>query len=118
MTTAELNTPELRLPKPPGVFRRWLAAHPKLVDNTIVVTYLFGCAMMIAFELMSGYATEVYNDIDPAAAEEMQALGAHLEWPWVIVNVVIVVATAFALANRRRFPLAGLVVISLLLFLE
>ncbi len=118
MTTAELNTPELRLPKPPGVFRRWLAAHPKLVDNTIVVTYLFGCAMMIAFELMSGYATEVYNDIDPAAAEEMQALGAHLEWPWVIVNVVIVVATAFALAYRRRFPLAGLVVISLLLFLE
>ncbi len=118
MTTAELNTPELRLPKPPGVFRRWLVAHPKLVDNTIVVTYLFGCALMIAFELMSGYATEVYDDIDPAAAEEMQALGAHLEWPWVIVNVVIVVATAFALAYRRRFPLAGLVVISLLLFLE
>lgn len=118
MTTAELNTPELRLPNPPGVFRRWLAAHPKLVDNTIVVTYLFGCAMMIAFELFSGYATEVYNDIDPAAAEQMNALGAHLKWPWVIVNVVIVVSTAFALAYRRRFPLAGLIVISLLLFLE
>ena len=77
MTTAELNTPELRLPNPPGVFRRWLAAHPKLVDNTIVVTYLFGCALMIAFELMSGYATEVYTDIDPAAAAEMSANGAH-----------------------------------------
>lgn len=118
MTTAELNTPELRLPNPPGVFRRWLAAHPKLVDNTIVVTYLFGCALMIAFELMSGYATEVYTDIDPAAAAEMSANGAHLQWPWVLVSVLIVVATAFALAYRRRFPLTGLIVISLLLFLE
>ena len=92
--------------------------YKRQVDNTIVVTYLFGCALMIAFELMSGYATEVYTDIDPAAAAEMSANGAHLQWPWVLVSVLIVVATAFALAYRRRFPLTGLIVISLLLFLE
>lgn len=118
MTTAEVPTPELRLPRPPGVFRRWLAAHPKLVDRTIVVTYLFGCAMMIAFELTTGYAAEIYKDIEPAAAAQLAPLGAHLRWPWVLVSVAIVVLTAFALAYRRRFPMTGLFVVAGLLFLE
>lgn len=118
MTTAELNTPELRLPNPPGVFRRWLAAHPRFVDNTIVVTYLFGCALMIVFELLSGHAADLYSDIEPAAADELNAFGAHLEWPWVLVNVVIVALTALSLSYRRRFPLTGLIAVSLLLFLE
>lgn len=118
MTNPELNTPELRLPRPPGVFRRWLAAHPKLVDRTIVVVYLFGCALMVTIEIIGEISGPYYDDIDPQAAEELAQRAAHLQWPWVIVNVLIVVATAFALAYRRRFPMAGLVTVSLLLSLE
>ena len=40
------HTPELRLPRAPGVFRRWLAAHPDAVDWIIVGTYLFGLSLI------------------------------------------------------------------------
>lgn len=116
MTNSELHTPELRLPKPPGVFRRWLATHPKFVDRTIVVVYLFGCALMVGIELLSGYSIGTYSADDPAA--DLDGFGSHLRWPWVLVSVAIVVAVAFALAYRRRFPFVGLLVVAVLLCVE
>lgn len=108
---------ELRLPRPPGVFRRWLAAHPRLVDGTIVVTYLFGCLMMVALELLSGFSSTVYSDLElQDGAVPYQS--AHLTWPWILVSIACVMLIALALAYRRRFPLAGLILVSVLMFFE
>ncbi|MDI6023048.1 histidine kinase [Leucobacter sp. UT-8R-CII-1-4] len=108
---------ELRLPRPPGVFRRWLAAHPKLVDGTIVVTYLFGCLMMVALELLSGISSTVYEDLDVQGVDAPYQ-SAHLTWPWILVSIACVMLIALALAYRRRFPLAGLILVSVLMFFE
>lgn len=108
---------ELRLPRPPGVFRRWLAAHPKLVDGTIVVTYLFGCLMMVALELLSGVSSTVYEDLDVQGVDAPYQ-SAHLTWPWILVSIACVMLIALALAYRRRFPLAGLILVSVLMFFE
>lgn len=109
---------ELRLPRPPGLFRRWLAAHPRLVDGIIVGFYLFGCALMVAFELLTGYAIDNYTGLEPNAVESMQQVAAHFSWPWAVVRCLVVAATAVALAYRRRFPVLGTIFVSLLLFLE
>ena len=45
-TNSELDS-ELRLPRPPGVLRRWIAAHPRAVDWIIVATYLLACALAL-----------------------------------------------------------------------
>lgn len=121
MTRPFPSTPgdaELRLPRPPGVFRRWLAAHPRVVDGVIVGVYLFGCTLMVAIELFAGFVAPSFDGVEPSAAEEMRGIVAHLTWPWILVSVLIVAIVALALAYRRRFPLAGLAAVSLLLFLE
>ena len=110
---------ELRLPRPPGVFRRWLAGHPRAVDWIIVGTYLFGCAMMLAFEVISGYVARTFpEDLDPEAAASMNQFSSTLGWGWSLVRLLIVATTAAALATRRRFPVAGVIVVSLLMVFE
>lgn len=109
---------ELRLPRPPGVIRRWLAAHPRFVDGAIVAGYLLGCALALLFDALSGPISENLADIDPVAASELAARGGHLGWPWVLVTALAVAVPATALAFRRRFPLLGLIAVSALLFFE
>ena len=112
------HTPELRLPRPPGVFRRWLAAHPDTVDWIIVGAYLFGCAAMVAFSLIAGLSADLYTDIPADAADEMRMMTAFVTWPWVLVSAVIVALVAIALRLRRRYPLQGLILVSVLLVFE
>lgn len=109
---------ELRLPRPPGVFRRWLSAHPRTVDGVIVGVYLLGCILVVAFELIAARVVTTFPDVDPDAAEALAVRSEYLELPWVGVSLLIVAAVAIALAYRRRFPLAGVVLVSLLLFFE
>ncbi|MBL5975544.1 MAG: two-component sensor histidine kinase [Candidatus Leucobacter sulfamidivorax] len=109
---------ELRLPRAPGVIRRWLAAHPRLVDWTIVGGYLFGCVLVIVVDIGLGFSAEALSEIDPAAAEYIVQRGAYLQWPWVIVSVTAVAVTAVALRLRRRLPLAGLIAICVVLLFE
>lgn len=119
MTRTPQNTSgDELLPRPPGVFRRWLAAHPRAVDWTIVGFYLFGCALVVLFELLAGVAVGTMSDVDPAAAEQLGMRTAALTWPWVLVSVLAIGLVAVALLYRRRFPLAGVVLTSLLLFFE
>lgn len=119
MTTLHQNTPgELALPRPPGVIRRWLATHPKAVDWIIVACYLFGVALMFAFELLTGIAVDFFEDIDPEAAEEIAARTKLIASPWLIVMLMSVAVVAFALRMRRRYPLAGLVAISAIMFFD
>lgn len=119
MTRPTQNTPgDELLPRPPGVFRRWLAAHPRLVDGCIVGCYLFGCALVVVFDLVSGTVIGSLPEVDPEAAAAVQERGGYLTWPWVLVSALIVAVVAVALAYRRRFPLAGVAAVSLLLFFE
>lgn len=119
MTTTDLNNPELRLPKPPGMFRRWLAAHPRFVDGGIVVTYLFGCAMMLLFEVFNDISMQQIVELeDPDAVATLQQNSAVFGWPWALVLIAITLLTALALAYRRRFPFAGLIVVAFLFFFE
>ena len=116
-TNSELDS-ELRLPRPPGVLRRWIAAHPRAVDWIIVATYLLACALAIIFALsVSRFAGE-FAAIDPEAQAEVAGVASFLEWPWAMVVILIIVVTAVALLYRRQFPLTGLVVVALLLFFE
>lgn len=114
---------ELRLPRPPGVFRRWLTQHPVAVDWTIIGFYFFGCLLMIALEVIGGIASESFIDpADPGVtseiAAEMEMLRKVIAWPWMIVRLLIVAVTATALRLRRRWPLAGVIVVAALLFVE
>ncbi|MFC6235495.1 sensor histidine kinase, partial [Leucobacter soli] len=119
MTEAITLTPgDAALPRPPGVFRRWLAEHPRAVDWTIVGTYLFGCALMMLFEVVAGFVATDFEGVEPEAVSEMQALAQHLVWPWTLMTLLIVALVATALRFRRRFPLAGLIVVSLLMVFE
>ncbi|QIK64663.1 two-component sensor histidine kinase [Leucobacter viscericola] len=92
---------EVRLPRPPGVIRRAFAAHPKAVDITIVVTYFFGATVMTLFDAASNY--------------DGNALG-YLAGPVAILSVLRVLAVGAALFFRRRFPFAGLIVVSVAQF--
>ncbi len=109
---------ELRLPRAPGVIRRWLAAHPRFVDWFIVGGYLFGCALVISVDVFSGIVIDSLDAADPAAAEYLQARSAYLQWPWLLLSLLLIAVTAIALRLRRRYPLAGLVVVCAVLFFE
>lgn len=117
---SEPRTPEvdLRLPRPPGVIRRWLASHPRFVDWIIVGGYLFGCALAVAVDVVLGISIDSLTAVDPAAADVVESRGAALRWPWVLVSAALVAVTAVALRFRRRFPLAGLVVVCAVLLFE
>ncbi len=133
MTTLQPNTPggaaqpasaeaELKLPRPPGVFRRWLAAHPKAVDWTIVGTYLFGCAMMALFALAIGISSDSFaaaeDDVVTEALGVQAPMTSFITWPWLLVSVAITALIAIALLYRRKYPLAGVILVALLSFLE
>lgn len=119
MTELTPNAPgEVELPRPPGVFRRWLGAHPRAVDWIIVGGYLFGCALMMLFGVFAGRTPDLYSDIPADAAEEIRMQTAFVTWPWVLVSVAVTAVVALALRLRRRFPLAGLILVSALLILD
>lgn len=109
---------ELRLPRPPGVFRRWLAAHPRLVDGFIVGAYLVGCVLAVAVDVIAGSASVALPDLDQAVAAETGARPGYLGWPWITVVVLVVAVVALALAYRRRYPLLGVVAVSLSMLFE
>lgn len=104
---------EVRLPRPPGVLRRWVADHGRAVDITIVVVYLFGCALAVLLDLISGSA-----DPEPLTGLFLPALPGYLTWPWILVALFRAAAVATALLFRRRFPLIGLAVVAVMLFGE
>ena len=109
---------ELRLPRPPGVFRRWLAAHPRLVDWVIVGCYLFGCMLMMLIDGFSGYAAESFGDIPADTAEQMTARSSYLGTPVLLLALLTIAIVAVALVFRRRYPFIGLIVITLLLWID
>ena len=111
---------ELRLPRPPGVFRRWLAAHPRTVDWTIVGSYLFGCAMML---VVGGAAMFVSDSLGnpPSGSDSVidQWWSSPLGLPgYFLLTLLAIALVATALVFRRRYPITGVVVVSVLLWLN
>jgi signal transduction histidine kinase len=105
--TSELSADsEVRLPRPPGVLRRWLVAHPRLVDGIIVATYVCGSIMMLGLELLVDEFTD-----SPGS-------GAPLTSMWLVLLVLLVAIVSVALAYRRKYPLIGLIVVGALFFVE
>ncbi len=105
---AELSTAaEVRLPRPPGVIRRALAAHPLAVDVFIVTWYVLGCLLGVFIDLVAAQAP-----VDGLAVSDWFALPGYLHWPWWPLAVLRVLVIGAALLFRRRYPLAGLIVVT------
>lgn len=100
---------EVRLPRPPGVIRRALAAHPFAVDVFIVVWYFIGTGIGLLIDLTSGWglAEGVVGEWTPPT---------HLAWPLVLLTILRTLAIAAALLFRRRYPLLGLIVVVVAMF--
>lgn len=97
-------TAELQLPRPPGVLRRQLAAHPLIVDGTIAGCYLLGVLFMalidIALASMDGGGTGL--EFPP-----------YLTFPLLPLLPIKTSIVFLALLARRRFPLAALSAVAL-----
>ena len=126
---AHVTGDEVKLPRPPGVFRRFLAEHPVLVDWFIVGSYLFGALLMLAVSAigespavntMVDAGTDDIDLANPDLPPAMQpgdwvAVPTLLSFPMVLLTVLRTLAVAAALLFRRRFPLAGLIVVTVAL---
>ncbi|NLB48028.1 MAG: two-component sensor histidine kinase [Microbacteriaceae bacterium] len=116
MTPSPTITPgELAMPRPPGVFRRWMSEHPRIVDWIIVGTYLFGGALMLLIDVVAAASMQFFEEIDPDAAVDLGLRGAALGTPWLVVVAVCIALVALSLRYRRRYPLAGVLVISVVM---
>ncbi|WP_446723941.1 DUF7134 domain-containing protein, partial [Microbacterium sp. CPCC 204701] len=89
-TEASQEAPELALPRPPGVLRRFWAAHPRLVDILVVVAT--GLPALIA----------------------SVAIGPLAQVPWWAAAGLVAAAAgaSVSLLWRRRWPLLPVIVAS------
>lgn len=87
---------ELRLPRPPGVVRRFWARHPVLADVLIALVCLF-FSVAPATTLSSGTENTDYG----------LTIGTTVLTP-TIISVVVVIACAL-LVRRRRWPVAAFI---------
>ena len=99
---------EARLPRPPGVLRRALAAHPLALDVTIVVFYFLGCALFGTVDVFSGSTAGAAGPYDAPPGTP-----SYLTWPLLLVTILRFLMVAAALLFRRRIPLLGLIAVLL-----
>ena len=97
---------QVRLPRPPGFVRRALAAHPLAVDVTIVVWYFIGTAIGAVLDVSSSWVWD-----EATQTRDWGGVPIQLAWPWVLITAFRILIIAAALLFRRRYPLAGLIVI-------
>lgn len=102
---------EVRLPRPPGVIRRALAAHPIVLDIFIVVWFVIGSLLGVLIDIL-GAAD--WSNGDP----ESFVMPGYLDWPMWPISVIRIGLIATALLLRRRYPLGGLIVVVLVMFGE
>ncbi len=113
----QLAEAQLRLPRPPGVIRRVLAAHPRLLDGGIVFWYLIGCGFAALLDVLL-YLSEGALEF-PAGAEPVASAGPiYLSLPWLLVTLAVTGIVATSLAFRRRHPVLGVLLVSATLALD
>ncbi|WP_217135809.1 sensor histidine kinase [Leucobacter chinensis] len=89
-------------PRPPGVVRRWFAAHPGVIDWTITICYLLGSALM----LVVGATVDVRT-------------GMRVPLPLVVIfHVLSTAVISYFLVNRRKMHFVGFVVVAAICFLQ
>lgn len=113
---------EVRLPKPPGIFRQFLANHPLVVDVFIVVWYIIGASFGVFLDAMMAFGSAAVAQQDSPTEVEVGLdevlLPSYLESPWWPFAVIRILVIAAALLYRRKFPLAGLIAVVLASFGE
>ncbi|GAA4194140.1 sensor histidine kinase [Microbacterium oryzae] len=87
-----MSDSDLALPRPPGVLRRWLDAHPRTVDGLLV----FACEVLPALLAL----------VLAAAVPEGEAVPV---WTLVATGIGIAAGSAALIARRRR-PLTAAIV--------
>ena len=101
---ARVEEYEARLPRPPGVIRRWLAAHPVFVDFFIVGCYLLGALPLTAFGVVA---------LVDLGGVKAPVIAFDLAYAFLKIGVVVC-----ALAFRRRHAMLGLIAVVLVLIGE
>jgi Signal transduction histidine kinase len=96
---------EAGLPRPPGVLRRFLQAHPRGVDVTITLAYILGT---IAFTALSGITYD-------GQWKQGYVLPLDFQVPRIFLLLLLLTVTSVASAFRRKQPLAGLMAILVVL---
>lgn len=96
---------ELRLPREPGVIRRWLAAHPLAVDLFIAGSYLFGNGSLALLGWISAVAGSPFLPEEPPLVALV-----------VVLSFVRAGVVCTALVLRRRYPLLGTIAVALCCF--
>lgn len=113
---------EVRLPKPPGVIRRFMGTHPLAVDVFIAAWYIIGSCFGIFLDTaMATTDAFIAGPNSVGAAENVSTvltLPGYLEWPWWPFAVLRIMLIATALLYRRKFPLSGLIVVAFATFGE
>lgn len=111
---------EVKLPKPPGIFRRFLADHPKVVDIFIVVCYFIGVGIGTMLDVIFALGGEALVQQANITVSELtpqdRVFPVYLSWPYWPIAVVRVLAVAAALLYRRKWPLLGLIVVTFATF--
>ncbi|MHA3684989.1 sensor histidine kinase [Leucobacter sp. HY1908] len=113
---------ELRLPKPPGVLRRYLAEHPRAVDVFIVVWYVLGATFGVLLDAMLAFGNaavmqqDVSTDVEVGMTDVL--MPEYVIWPWWPFAVLRILIVAAALLYRRKLPLTGLVAVTVVSFGE
>lgn len=107
MTAEPSIAAEVRLPRQPGILRRWLTAHPRAVDVFIVVWYFIGCGLAVLLDLAGAFG------VATAWSQPYYLHGA-----WWIVALLKALAIGAALLVRRRYPFLGVVLVTLALLGE
>ena len=100
-----LSTVEVQLPRPPGIIRRALAAHPVAVDIFIVVWFIIGCLMGIGLDWASA---SFVNDPITGELTDLQPIPGYLAWPWWPFAILRIGVISAALMLRRKYPLIAL----------
>lgn len=103
MSEAARATSEAFLPNPPGAIRRWVAAHPRVIDMAILVCYLIGAVPLALVDIFALHYEGGGRGIVATAA-------------YAVVLSLRLAAGTVALIFRRRAPLVGLIIVTLSLF--
>lgn len=92
--------------------------HPKTVDWIIVGCYLLGAVLTVLLQALLTLLFEYFVENSPEAVVGLSGFAAQLRGPWILVTIANVAAVAVMLKLRRRMPLAGVAVLSVVMLFD
>ncbi len=115
---------DLRLPRPPGVFRRFWGRHPFLVDCILAGAYLLPSLILILVDIFAGFNQLPEVSTSTPDGEVMTAevggeappptgLSSPIFFAW---HSLVIAALTITIIFRRRFPQWGITVACVAMF--